>query len=578
MSKAVDSLPSHLNQFIDQQNYSKYTPRDHAVWRYILKQNVSYFANRGFAVAEYAKGLNLTGISLEKIPLISDMDASLDKFGWGAIPVCGFIPPVAFLEFQSYGVLPIAHNMRSLEHIGYTPAPDIVHESAGHAPILVNEIYADYLKKYAHIAGKAISSKKYVQQYEAIRKLSDLKELAGVAKAEIEKAEEKLNQLSGKSDDVSESSQVVRLYWWTAEYGLFGDMNAPKVFGAGLLSSVDESQNCLRKEIKKIPFSIEAINYSYDITKPQPQLFVVRKFEDLINTLDDMEKLLSYRIGGEYGLNKAKASESVVTIQWENGAFYSGKLLTMTKLLSNVQLLSIEGPCQIGYGTEIMEDNFKIPSNQFLVPVGLPLKIMGNGIVTKINLLKIGDKIRFDFGEELTIDGKLQAIKRNNNSIGILKLQEVILTFKGKIFKNDTLYLPIGEKITSVYGGPFQQSSFENYHIGKASSKPIAEIAYSEKTLYLFASYEHLHNLKNNMKPSDFKRLCSYIDNLFEKFPNEWLLWLEILQMLKNNKSGNIDITSMIQELNQRIESTENNLTSVEKELLKKGLRVLNDF
>jgi len=155
MSIAVDRLPQHLKQYIDQQNYDQYTQRDHAVWRYILRQNVSYFASKGYAVPEYAHGLKLTGIPLDTIPRISEMDASLEKFGWGAVPVCGFIPPIAFLEFQSHGVLPIAHNMRNINHIGYTPAPDIVHESAGHAPILVNEVYADYLKRYAEVAKKS---------------------------------------------------------------------------------------------------------------------------------------------------------------------------------------------------------------------------------------------------------------------------------------------------------------------------------------------------------------------------------------------------------------------------------------
>lgn len=577
MSRAVDRLPSHLKSFIDQQDYAKYTPRDHAVWRYILKQNVNYFGKHGFAVSEYANGLNLTGISLDGIPKITDMDILLDKFGWGAVPVCGFIPPVAFLEFQSYGVLPIAHNMRSVDHIGYTPAPDIVHESAGHAPILVNDIFAEYLKKYALIAGKAISSKKYIQQYEAIRKLSDLKELPGIPSIEIEKAENELYQLSGEFDDVSESSQVVRLYWWTAEYGLFGDMDSPKVFGAGLLSSVDESQNCLKKEVKKIPFSIEAINYSYDITKPQPQLFVVRKFEELIDTLDEMEKLLSFRIGGEYGIKKGIASETVVTLQWDNNAFISGIIKSYVNLSSNLQYITVESPCQVAYENKIIEDNISFLNKEIILPVGLPQKMYGNGILKSLNQIKQGENVVCEFIQGFSIEGRLAKIFSNKASIGMLGLENAKVHLNGKIKLFEKYYLPIGLKIVSVCGGPFFQDTFTNYEIGKASTKPIVDTNYTDRELALFETYDKVHALEKNMKPGEFKRLCSFVDLIFTQYDKEWLLWLEVLSMFKNNLKGNFEISSMIQELNQKMEEAGNNLTSTEKELLKKGLRVLND-
>jgi hypothetical protein len=34
------------------------------------------------------------------------------------------------MEFQAYNVLVIASDIRQLEHIEYTPAPDIIHEGA----------------------------------------------------------------------------------------------------------------------------------------------------------------------------------------------------------------------------------------------------------------------------------------------------------------------------------------------------------------------------------------------------------------------------------------------------------------
>ena len=66
--------------------------------------------------------------------------------------------------------------MRSLEHLFYTPTPDIVHEAAGHSPMIADADYAEYLKYYGKIACKAISSSEDYDLYIAIRELSDIKE------------------------------------------------------------------------------------------------------------------------------------------------------------------------------------------------------------------------------------------------------------------------------------------------------------------------------------------------------------------------------------------------------------------
>ncbi len=578
MSLAVDRLPKHLKQYIDQQNYSQYSNRDQAVWRYILRQNVNFFAKKEFAVPEYANGLKLTGISLEKIPRVSEMDASLDKFGWGAVPVCGFIPPIAFLEFQSHGVLPIAHNMRSIDHIGYTPAPDIVHESAGHAPILVNEVYADYLKRYAEVAKKAISSKKYFQQYEAIRKLSDLKELPGVSATEIENAQQELNMLKDGKGDVSESAQVIRLYWWTAEYGLFGDMNHPKVFGAGLLSSVDESQNCLSSKVRKLPFSIDCIHYAYDITEAQPQLFVVRKFEDLLATLDEMEKLLSFKIGGEYGIKKALDSETVVTIKWSQGSIFSGIVSNFNSLSCPIKTMQLSGPIQVAYRDELLEGNLDISGKNWVIPISDPTLIQINQVTKKINEVKLGDSIVLKYGAFLTIEGKVVLIKGFDLKIGMLKLENASLILNGAISKYPLLFVPFGDKITSVYGGPFDQNSYQEYDVGKASTKPVQDVIYSQKSIALFELYERVYNLGNNMQENDFKRLCYFIDQIFESHPKEWLLWLEVLHMLRKNKNRSTAISELIFELQERIKSSISNLSKMEAELLQKELALSESF
>lgn len=122
-----------------------------------MRQNHNFLKDS--AHSSYIDGLRDSGIQVESIPMIEEMNTCLQPFGWGAVTIDGFIPGVVFFDFQAHGILPIAADIRQLEHIEYTPAPDIIHEAAGHAPILCNPQYANYVKIFGEIGRKAIATK-----------------------------------------------------------------------------------------------------------------------------------------------------------------------------------------------------------------------------------------------------------------------------------------------------------------------------------------------------------------------------------------------------------------------------------
>src|SRR5262245_1405737 len=106
MNEVLEKLPPHLMQFVIEQPYENYTPIDHAVWRYVMRQNVSYLST--VAHHSYLDGLEKTGIGIDRIPTMYGMNRILKNIGWAAVAVDGFIPPAAFMEFQAYNVLVIA--------------------------------------------------------------------------------------------------------------------------------------------------------------------------------------------------------------------------------------------------------------------------------------------------------------------------------------------------------------------------------------------------------------------------------------------------------------------------------------
>lgn len=339
---AIARLPPHLRRYVVTQDWDAYTPRDHAVWRHIMRKLSRTLAER--AHPDYLSGLAGTGIGTEAIPSLDEMNQRLDALGWSAVAVRGFIPPAVFTELQSLGVLAIAADIRTHEHIEYTPAPDIVHESAGHAPILVNRRYAEYLRRAGLVGFRAIGSSEDEAVFHAIRHLSVVKEDPAATPREVQLAEERLHAASASRRFVSESTRASRLYWWTAEYGLIGRLAEPRLFGAGLLSSTAEAASCLGADVKRVPLSIDAVDTDYDITRQQPQLFVARDFEHLFAVLEEFEATLAWRRGGDYGLEQAIRARAVNHLVLSDDRALTGRV---------VERIAAERPVAPGLSTAL---------------------------------------------------------------------------------------------------------------------------------------------------------------------------------------------------------------------------------
>ena len=351
--RAIAKLPPHLRRYVVTQDYDAYTPRDQAVWRHIMRRLTELLKDR--AHASYLMGLEATGIGTERIPSLDEMNVKLEALGWSAVAVRGFIPPAVFTELQALGVLAIAADIRTYEHIEYTPAPDIVHESAGHAPILADARYAGYLKRCGVVGFKAIATVEDQAVYDAIRNLSIVKEDPSSTPEDAQLAEERLRAASASRRYVSESTRASRLYWWTAEYGLVGDLDSPRLFGAGLLSSIGEASHCLTPGVAKLPLGLRCADTEYDITSMQPQLFVARDFDHLFEVLEAFEATLAWKRGGDYGLEEALKARTVNHLVLTSGLELSAKVVQQVigrPVASGLStaLARLEGPLLLSLG------------------------------------------------------------------------------------------------------------------------------------------------------------------------------------------------------------------------------------
>lgn len=540
MTARVEKLPLHLKQFIVPQDYHLYTAQNQAVWRYVMRMNLKYLKER--AHDSYLQGLQGTGISIEHIPSMDEMNEKLSKIGWAAVAVDGFIPPNAFMEFQAYKVLVIAADIRTLEHIQYTPAPDIIHEAAGHAPIIANPEYAEYLRRFGEIGSKAISSAHDYEVYEAIRHLSILKENPNSTTDAIAKAEAEVLSLQNKNVALSEMAQIRNLHWWTVEYGLIGSVEKPKIYGAGLLSSIGESESCLQSEVKKIPYTIEAAIQSFDITKPQPQLYVTPDFAHLSMVLEEFANKMSLRRGGLKGIQKLIDSKNLGTITLSTGLQISGVFSNVIEDEDHRPIyFQTKGATALAYHEkELMSHGTDYHSEGFGSPVG-KLK----GINLAIEDMSPSDLEAYGIYEgktvELTFEGGVQV--KGEIVTGVRNLQGKILLIS---FKNCTvthgdkiLFQPdwgiydmaVGKKVVSAFAGPADYHSFPEIY--KVPKEKTHKIEYSDKEKQLHAQYNKVRVLREN-KQEESAILGEVFDFVQHNFPEEWLLVLELYELTKD--------------------------------------------
>ena len=533
----VAALPTHLKQFIVEQHYDHYTPVDHAVWRYVMRQNYSYLKNTAYY--PYIPGLQAAGLTIEKIPDLQEMNDALAKIGWGAVTVDGFIPPAAFMEYQAYRVLVIAADIRQLNHIEYTPAPDIIHESAGHAPIIADKDYHEYLSYFGSIGAKAMFSAQDFELYEAIRALSILKEMPDADEEELTKAEELVTYRQDNIGEPSEMALLSRLHWWTVEYGLIGTLEDPKIYGAGLLSSIGESSSCMQVDVKKLWYTIDAVNYTYDITKTQPQLFVTPDFQNLINVLEQFADTMAFRKGGAYGLKKAVESKNTCTAVYSSGLQVSGTFTDYMVNESNEPIfiktlgstaLAVNNKQLKGHGKDYHKDGFSSPVGK-LKGQDKSLENLSSEELADLGIAE-GQQITLHFESGITVNGSVKTITTSEGKTQLITFDNCTVKDKsGKILFEPSwgVYdMAVGEKIVSVFCGAADKEEF--FETAYKSNTNTHHVKYDEQTLELHKLYQQVRNRRHT--GGDFGFLGNVWRKLQTNHYDDWLCALEILELL----------------------------------------------
>jgi phenylalanine-4-hydroxylase len=530
---SLSRVPAHLREFVVEQDYSKYTAVDQAVWRFVLLQTHARLVHT--AHPAYRDGLAATGISVERIPSIAEMNDKLSRFGWGAVCVDGFIPPRAFQEFQARGLLPIAADMRTRDHLVYTPAPDIIHEAAGHAPILPDPTFAAYLRRIGEIGEKAFTLPEETRVFRAIYTLSEVKEDPSTSAETVKEIEAELEAALASVPETSEAARLSRLYWWTAEYGLVGKTDDYKLYGAGLLSSLWESHSCHDPSVRKLELDESCTEVTYDITKPQPQLFVARDFEALHEVLERVSRTLAYEVGGDLALDRALRSRELASVRFSSGAWVIGVLAE--KSPGPLAWLRFDGPVAFAWDGLIPkgERALERPAEQVVVLGSLAdgrTLDRADGAVLDRHRVSGGERHRFEFFLGPVVEGRLERdVRDRDGRLLYVELCDVRIALGDRPVLELPRYrlLAAGDPLTAHAGAVdpsyHGETAFPGLKVPKARVIPKGERA----LLSLYEQATRAHDAGSGAMTREFPEVHR---ELVRSFPDEWLLRWNLLESL----------------------------------------------
>lgn len=232
MPKSTEYAAKHP----DAQGFIAYDAGENAVWRDLLAQQMP--AVRQHMASPYLCGLDLLDLPQDRVPQCPEVSATLGRLtGWRVEPVPALIGFGRFFAMLADRAFPAASFIRKRKHFDYIEEPDIFHEIFGHAPLLTDPAFA----AFSQAIGEA-----------------------------------------GTRCDKADYSWLIRLYWFSIEFGLMREGGRLKALGSGLASSVTELPWAISDQPEHRPFDIiDILRTPYRIDIHQPVYFVIEDLDDL---------------------------------------------------------------------------------------------------------------------------------------------------------------------------------------------------------------------------------------------------------------------------------------------------------
>lgn len=256
-------MPKHTNYVAkvpDADGYISYTPDEDQVWSDLFARQRPHIART--CATPYLAGFARINLPSDRVPQCPDVSQTLRSMtGWQVEPVAALIGFGKFFGMLANKTFPAASFIRSRQDFDYIEEPDIFHELFGHTPLLTDPRFA----AFSQAIGQA-----------------------------------------GTKCDKADYSWLIRLYWFTIEFGLMREFGEIKALGSGLASSPEELRWCVSGEPEYRPFDvIDILRTPYRIDIPQPVYFVLDDLDTLFEAAE-RDLLADIKTAQSMGLHAPK--------------------------------------------------------------------------------------------------------------------------------------------------------------------------------------------------------------------------------------------------------------------------------
>lgn len=235
--------PAHVGADWLEPNQTEYTSEDDAVWDILFERQAKILPGR--AIDQFLHGLERLNLHRGGVPRFEEINPELEKLtGWTVVPVPMLIPDHVFFHHLANRRFPAGNFIRKRENLDYIQEPDVFHDVFGHVPLLTDPTFARYMEAYGRAGDKAM-------------RFNRLKALGA-------------------------------LYWYTVEFGLMNTPDGMRIYGAGVVSSAEESVFALEaKSPNRIHLNVDRVmRTDYLISDLQASYFVIDSFEELFNATE----------------------------------------------------------------------------------------------------------------------------------------------------------------------------------------------------------------------------------------------------------------------------------------------------
>ncbi|MBV1862379.1 MAG: hypothetical protein KUG77_28420 [Nannocystaceae bacterium] len=216
----------------------EYDPVEQGVWRTVWNELAAEHARAG--CRRYRQACEAYGFDHTLIPSFAAVNAKLRRGeGFSLLPVAGLVKPRVFLEELGNWRFLATQYMRHHSQPLYTPEPDVVHEYIGHVPWLADPELAELNYAFGLAAQRA---------------------------------------------DAERIEALIRVYWYTIEFGVVREDDELKVYGAGILSSFGELRRFSAAEHRRWDLDAMAAQ-DFDPTHYQAQLYVAPSYSRMRDDL-----------------------------------------------------------------------------------------------------------------------------------------------------------------------------------------------------------------------------------------------------------------------------------------------------